>query len=696
MAAPEEFIEINDFSPGIFSDIHAGLDTARFPGPAADTVRGFKPGNGAATVENTYSCRVDKTGALIPLPQAFSSSHSTEGIPTNLYTTANRPAAAPAAFLLDVEVSPPRWYDLVFNNATEVSSVYCLWGFFYAPAGDGVANNYYAYVLGREYRIGAFYQNVYDYLFSRSTNRYTNTDTKFGFPAGSLANSRLDHLSDPDTISANGIKFDVSKTTPVMVGVVSFRHRNNPDIIGLQQGAIGATELAWLTDYYPPPGGVAPVKKPTVYSPTTFALGVNGRFNACVIGMSVGTDGYDIGAAHPTDEWSFHEKDDFEITAEKNSPYAPYMVVAHQGRIVMPDMTGLRDFLVALENNPAAAGSLSMFFTDDILWYSRWGQPIGDVYVSGVEYMRGYIPLQVAEDQVSQIGVVGVITGDELFIVKARGGGALVRGDLDNPTVRRLPHIEPTHGIVSKGAQTPIGFVYGTKTGVFVFDGGDSTRKLSEQLDGWFWNPYTETDINFNGSYGRFAYWNGMIFVPNNYVYDVDTGSWWRLPYSDTVNTWKYNCYVPSNGDQLWAFPYKVGSQSVASRPVFHAFNVDLLATYYSWQSQPLVETRGRRVSFQDVRIVCSAKSNSQFVVTLKGYSETGANTATTTVTLTCPANKNPQILRKDITPNFVAEYVQVRVEATGDPEADAPYAAPKLHSLRLGIRPRQTTPRAG
>lgn len=723
MAAPEEFVEITDFRPGIWSDMYAASRSGDFALPSASTIKANMPGNGAATIENTFNCKSDKGGSLVPLPERIVSDITpvTGHIPADQYTTAHRPAAFPAAYLLDAEVSPPSWY---FNITTgnplpgvnlNAMSIYTLWGFFHAQDGLGVSDGYFLYVLGREYRPYAPFEPVYDYLFTRSIGG--GAPERFGpgvngrefmnFPTGSLTTSRLDNGSDPDVIAAFGVLFSVESTTPVIVGLVSYGFNGNPSGTQMQQGAIPAGEQAWLTAYHATPGSGVTVKRPSTYSPPTILFSsMAGRDGHTVIGMSLGTDGYDVGAAHPVDEWSWHENDAAVDTNLRNAPYTPYMLIAHQGRIVMPDSTGYKGYFASRENDPtpAAVDGWSMFFSDDILWYSGWAQPIGDVYTPvATERMRSYTPLQVAEDQVSKIGVLGVVTGDELLVVKARGGGVTVRGDLDNPTIRRLPHIESTHGITSKGAQTPIGYVYGTRTGVFVFDGGDATRKLSRQIDGFFWNPYAEEDIVLEGSYGRFAYWNDMVFAPNNYVYDVETDSWWRLDDRLIIDldpltymAWPhYNIYVPDNVGNLLCFPYKVTEATADnSGRVCHQLDSGFLATTYSWQSHPLVETRGRRVSFQDVRILATSRSAATITVTLTGFDEEGATIASPSVVLTCAANDDrPQLLREDIAPNFVAEYVSLRVQ-TDAGNLDDP--APKIHSIRLGIRPRQTTPRHG
>lgn len=725
MASPEEFIEITDFGLGIWSDMHAATIAGLIAADNADNAAFQRQPNGAATIENTYNCKVDRSGALIPLPAAaiFADTPLTGHIPANEYTTANRPADHPYAMLLDAELSPQRWYfELDTGNPLALSaptapSIYTLWGFFHNPDDDGVADGYYLYILGREYRYRAPFEPVYDYAFMRSDLAFgPGGDYAFmNFPAGSLCLSRLDHSSNPTVIAAFGVFFTTKFTTPVMVAVMSIGFNGNPYGMNTQTGAIPAAEQAWLTDYHDTAGSAVTVKRPQAYSPTLVDPGdMTGRVGSTAIGMSLGSDGYDVGTAHPIDEWSWHHKDDaIDLSALPNMPFLPYMIIPHQGRVVMPDRTGYRDFIISQEVSPAGGSTdeWRMYFSDDILWYSRWGQPIGDPYTpAATERMRGYIPLQVAEDQVSPIGVLGVVTADELLVVKARGGGALVRGDLDNPTIRRLPHIEPTGGISSKGAQTPIGYVYGTRTGVFAFDGGDTTRKLSRQIDGWFWDPHIEEgSVQLEGSYGRFGYWNDMVFVPNNYIYDVESDSWWRVSRQLLIDldplTYiecpPYSIYLVGDEGRLYLFPSRVTATTAAnSGRVHHLMDMRFLSHEYSWQSQPLFETRGRRLSFQDIRIDATAVGASQIRVTLRGYDEKGGLITTSATTMSMVANiDRPQILRADIRPNFVAEYVQVRIETTTGtfavPVVDGT-PAPKIHAVKLGIKPRQSTIRHG
>src|SRR5690606_38653820 len=139
-----------------------------------DGIRGFIPGNGAATIENTYGCRADKTGALVPLNhQYLTFAPTTAGIPTDNYGLANRPASRVAAYVLDAEISAHRFYGGAnYGFGAHDYSVFVMWGSSYAPDDLGATLGYYPYVLGREYILNPlFAQWELDFMFAKWNTR---------------------------------------------------------------------------------------------------------------------------------------------------------------------------------------------------------------------------------------------------------------------------------------------------------------------------------------------------------------------------------------------------------------------------------------------------------------------------------------------------------------------------------------------
>lgn len=721
MADPLEYIEINDFSPGIWSDAHAAIvptggSISEFP-EVGDGIRGYMAGNGAATIENTYGCRADKNGALVPLPTPFAG-ETEEGIPTDDYGTDWRPSNRDAAYISDVEVSTHSFFVAASSVDAEPwggdnYSIFVNYGFFMDESGDGTVNGYRPYLLGREYRLNLPNEPKKDFSFSRWFPEVVSNFDFAVLPSGSLCQGHLDRFAQPNVINAFGLLFDISEMTSTIVTLISQLPTSNPSFSFMRSYtiAIDATEEAWLTQVNAAPGNNGTTHKPSIYSPSLLA-----DFPWHVaIGMAYGEPQYNpediLGTPAPENEWRWHARDaSLAGSTLDNIPQSPHLMIGYQGRIVMADLASAGPDISTFYE-PAAALDEPQKIARDLLWYSQYGLPIGDVYTpegAGTEHMRQYTPIIVGEDNPSRIGILGVTTADELFVVKSYGGAVLIRGDLNNPTVRRIPHAEPTFGVSSKGVATPLGFIYGTRTGVFVFDGGDTTQKLSQQIDGFFWNVFDgdergDLDNPTSGSYGRFGYWNSLICVPNSYIFDTTTESWWRFNQdwdadSGVAPAENYGCYLVDNVGKLLAFPYKHRGTAAEPREIWHKYYTSYLNWRYSWQSHPLIETRGRRQSFQEVRALVTAVVASTITVTLTGFVEDGSQIASVDVTLNIDGNTNPQVVRADVEGNFVAEYVQVRlqVEANDNHEVDLGNFAPKVHAMHFGIKPRSRSVRQG
>lgn len=185
MANPTDYIEINDFSPGIYGDFNASGNSPTST-TNVTTLRGAVPaGNGAAVVENTYDCTADQTGALIPLPKATVGRTQTllPGGNANNGTT-RMPAGMNFSYLLDAHVIP-RSYDGM-GDATGGDRIYTLWNFRYDPAGTSSYSNF---LMGREYRnYGA--TSLYDFLWQKVTSTWSGQ-----LASGSMDTARLYGLS---------------------------------------------------------------------------------------------------------------------------------------------------------------------------------------------------------------------------------------------------------------------------------------------------------------------------------------------------------------------------------------------------------------------------------------------------------------------------------------------------------------------
>lgn len=288
-------------------------------------------------------------------------------------------------------------------------------------------------------------------------------------------------------------------------------------------------------------------------------------------------------------------------------------------------------------------------------------------------------------------GVIASVSADELLLIKHRDGGLLVRGDVEDPTVVDLPFIHSTGGARCIPAWSPKGLIYGGRNGVYLWAGGESTEKVSNQLDGWFWNP-DPNEIERYGTHGRFAWWEPWIIAPNNWLYNTEAEGWWRLDaITDTTNGADAILAADTapNGDTLYAFPFAfTSSQLVAWRTA----TKQTLASTYSWQSQPIPATADRMAKIRELRLLAThvGTSAATVTITLTGYSDEGEALTPVTATFTLDANRDrPQLKVLKVAPAAMS-HVQVRIQADS---GDANQAAPKVHSLSLALADRQHIP---
>ena len=586
----EQSVVISDFSPGIYGDYHGGITS---------TSSASIPRNGAATIENTYECCADSTGALVPLPARTPDPWGTQ-VPFG------DPAQESATYLLDAEVQAPFTSSVgTIPGAVGGPSVFTLWH----------ANNPVVFA-------GAF--DPGNYRMGRWWRRWESSTTVQDFAWNNVGSTPIGPGIQPGILT---FARDESATTNILTDM----HVVTTLSGGVDSGAYGPFEATW----------------------TSADSMVTGAFYGQMV-----TAFPDL--ANPV-------TNDFDnITNAGNFVYA----TGHQGRVVWIDR------LYSSFNGG--------FWSADQLAYTS----VANQLTSGIT--RGVY----GEENTHQTGLIASLTADELLIIKDHGGGYLVKGDLDNPTVQRLPFLESTYGVTIKPALTPLGLVYATRNGVFLWAGGDTSKKLSEQIDGFFFR-HEDTTISgevYAGNRGRMDYWHPWVCLPNNYLYDTRNGAWWRLAAPFRNNSTPYNiyCTVPSLG-QLYAFPYKITEPD--QNQVWDVYDPAVLAGSYSWQSQPLIETRENYRAFQEVTIVASNGTNPNIAtvtVTLTGVNHDGSEVSPATpvsVTFSIPAtgSDRPVLLRKDILRNFNAMYVQVRIVASGN---GGP--APKIHQLMIGTTDRQ------
>ena len=285
----------------------------------------------------------------------------------------------------------------------------------------------------------------------------------------------------------------------------------------------------------------------------------------------------------------------------------------------------------------------------------------------------------------------GSISASELFCVKADGGGFVLQNDLNSPTITRLPGVQPTYGLSSRTAQTTLGLIYlSSGSGAWLWNGGSTAQKLSHAIDDNFYDVIV-TDVfelgdqpfdqlTLDGWAADVCVWNDWVVFSNDWVYDTQTLSWWKLPPSPNIplaHVWYQTSY---DGNNLYAAPPR-GTDTC----MVDIYSKSTVSSTYTWGSYPIRPQSGgpnRSLSVQEVVIRAQGNGTIQVVLTGdQGTTTAGAISPSDTVTFeTSPDNAQPSIQR--LTSGLVAQDITITITSTG---ATAETPAPILYSIGIG-----------
>ena len=254
-------------------------------------------------------------------------------------------------------------------------------------------------------------------------------------------------------------------------------------------------------------------------------------------------------------------------------------------------------------------------FTDPPL-SSEYGNQ-GDVIAA--EYPWGY-------------GAWGTISVGELFLIKKNGGGLIIYGDIDAITSAiEMPGVQSVGDFVGRASAGPLGLVYcSEQRGAWVWNGSDTAQKFSQNLRDSFYDATTGTGMEGNNYGFDVVHWQNWILFSNNYLYNMDTQSWWQLYPGELngngtvpgINFWWWN--ESRFGNQMWAGPLKFGSASGLPAAWWYLFDSKVPAPHWQWQSLPIhvVPNADRSIDVREVYVRLSdpsASGHATATVTVNG-----------------------------------------------------------------------------
>jgi hypothetical protein len=212
---------------------------------------------------------------------------------------------------------------------------------------------------------------------------------------------------------------------------------------------------------------------------------------------------------------------------------------------------------------------------------------------------------------------------------------------------------------------TNIGVIYGNRTsGVWVWPHGDTSQLLSPQMipDFWVISPGSDLD-EFGGTAYQFSRCDEWVLAPNNWIFDLQLKSWWRLE-DESVARFRYMTSISH-------FIY--GSESfytAASDTPVHEWVREDKALSYSWQSQPLWETVDNLVDIRDITLRVAG----QGTVTVTATGETSSSS----VTFTNFNSTLPILIRQPI--RVQDSNVAIKIVSSG------PTIAPTVYECNVGF----------
>ncbi len=314
------------------------------------------------------------------------------------------------------------------------------------------------------------------------------------------------------------------------------------------------------------------------------------------------------------------------------TPGNPVIVFPVGGPASPTDPQAGQVYLYPDPSNPTAYGTLALITGSGTNWSSVAGQILVHqnriIDLAGITYsypagggfdtneqinftdppnsaVLGFQQTVVVPEEPYGFGAGGSISAGELFLVKRRGGGVVITGDIFAPNVTFLPGVQPTGTIYGQGCSGMAGFFYCSYAqGAWLWNGANTAQKISTQLEDNFFLPAEYFTGMKSNNYGFFIQSIGdKVYFSNNYLYDSRTNAWWKY-YPDASQGGTNLYYVnPVSGPKIYAANLSFGSGA----DFMYEFDTATPAQHYQWTSMPTVlPVQDRVIDVREVVIKAS------------------------------------------------------------------------------------------
>lgn len=334
--------------------------------------------------------------------------------------------------------------------------------------------------------------------------------------------------------------------------------------------------------------------------------------------------------------------------------------VCHQGRIVFQRIT-VFDHLV---NASAVMG-------ENISWTA-----INDVTTANIPSQD----IVFVSENPSGFAFLFSMSANEMFAVKNATGGVYVTGAMEQAVIVSLPLVTGSD-IQHTPAASSLGVVYGSRlSGIWAWSHGDNCNLISPMMDPMFWTLQTPPTgmfaagkDDFAGNLYQFARSDDWILTSNNWLYDTQIQSWWRLEDPSLMQfRWMTANFRYIYGSTSW-FQGNDNVYQPSGTPI-RMYDRQVPNNSFSWQSQPLWETIDSLVDIRE--IVVRAKGHGTINISL-----TGETSSVVAIPLTVSSDL-PVLLRTPV--RLQDSNIAVRIQSDSDFSV-SPAAAPTVYECNLG-----------
>ena len=211
----------------------------------------------------------------------------------------------------------------------------------------------------------------------------------------------------------------------------------------------------------------------------------------------------------------------------------------------------------------------------------------------------------------------GSLSSGELLLLTANNGGIIVANDVFSPYVTAVPGVQGTGGMVGKACVSPLGLIYMSSEGAWVWSGGASSQRISTSLAPNFASYGTKFPLN-QFEILDYADW---LFFPGNWIYDTVGGGWWIINdpnINDSLNYYNFHFALGNSTPNFGTLQaiFATPSFTLAGANQFMvSYTLPICASKWRYTTNPIQVDHGNVVDVREV--VVTARNVGTFTYTI-------------------------------------------------------------------------------